>query len=287
MHLRFASAAELTYLALARLYEDGFADYVVPVHATPGLLEARNRVDHVDLCASVIALLGDEPVALALIARRGLRSRLAAMGVCAPARGAGVGRALLDQVVGEARARGDRAIVLECLATNARALRLYETAGFTATRRLVGWRAGALAPAAAPLVEIDPSALGRALARTGDADLPWQLAAEGLIALTPPAHGYTVDHRALAVVAPTPHDAAIRALFTLPGHRRAGHAARLVRAIAAAFAPLPVTVPPIVPEGLADPLAAHLGLAPHELSQVEMVLDLAGCDTPATSTRAL
>ena len=268
------AAAELTYGALAPLFERSFADYVVPMRATPSGTEVRNRIEHVDLFASKIALHGAAPVALALIARRGRHSRVAAMGVVVEARGSGVARALLDHVIAEARARGDETLSLECIASNERALRLYQRAGFAVTRRLIGWRAGALVEDPQPIVEVDPAELGRRLARSEHERLPWQLAPETLAALTAPARGWTIDGSAFAVGSVLEHELSLRAVFTPPALRRAGHAARLLRGLAAAFAPLRLALAPLVPEGLGSELAAHLGAVPHELSQVEMVLSL-------------
>jgi len=271
----FMPAADLAYPELAKLFERSFENYVVPMRATPSGTEARNRIEHVDLFASQIALHGAEPVALALIARRGRRSRLAAMGVVVRARGSGVARALLDRLILDGRARGDETLILECIASNERALRLYRRAGFVETRRLVGWRAGGLVGVAQPVVEIDPAELGRRLARSEHDALPWQLAPETLAALTAPMRGWTIDGSAVAVGAVLDHELALRGVFTPPALRRAGHAARLLRGLAAAFAPLRLAIAPIIPEGLGAELAGHLGLVPHELSQVEMALPLA------------
>jgi ribosomal protein S18 acetylase RimI-like enzyme len=271
MPATFIAAAELPYADLAPLFERTFADYIVPMRITPVAMEARNRAEDVDLFASQIARHGAAPVALVLVARRGRRSRIAAMGVVAPARGSGVARELLDKVIDDARARGDDALVLECIASNERALRLYRRAGFAVTRRLVGWRAGALAPEAQPIIELDPAELGRVLARSDEGGLPWQLATESLMALTAPACTWTIDGSALVVGSVLDHEVAIRAVFTRPERRRAGHAARLVRGLAARFAPRPLVMAPIVPEGLGSELAARLGVVPHELAQVEMV----------------
>jgi len=274
MTAAFAPAAELTTPALARLFERTFAEYVVPVRATPAALEARNRLESVDLYASRVALVDGEPVALALIARRGWRSRIAAMGVTVAHRGTGVAHALLARVIADARDRGDHTLGLECIASNERALRLYRRAGFVPTRRLVGWRPGALAPEPAPLVEVDPAEPGRVLARSDDDTLPWQLAPETLAVLTAPARGWTLGGRAYVVGTITSTELAVRAVITRPEHRRSGHAARLVRGLAAAFAPLPLSMIAIVPEGLGAELAGHLGLVPHEVAQVEMQLEL-------------
>ena len=289
MTATFAAAAELSCGDLAQLFERAFAGYIVPIRATPSAMETRNRIEHVDLFASQIALHGATPVALALIARRGRKSRVAAMGVVLEARGSGVAQALLDKIIGDARARGDDSLVLECIASNERAFRLYRRAGFVTARRLVGWRAGALAPEAQPIVEVDPAELGRVLARSDDGGLPWQLAPESLAALTAPSRGWTIDGSAFAVGSVLPQEVALRAVFTRPERRRKGHAARLVRGLAAMFAPRALALGPIVPEGLGHELAAHLGAVPYELAQVEMVYPMtaagagAGGDAPVAS----
>ena len=284
MTTTFASAAELPYDDLAKLFECAFASYIVPIRATPSALEMRNRTEHVDLVASQIALSGGAPVALALIARRGRKSRVAAMGVVIEARGSGVAQALLDKIIGDARDRGDDSLVLECIASNERAFRLYRRAGFVTALRLVGWRAGALAPEAQSIVEVDPAELGRVLARSDDGGLPWQLAPESMAALTAPMRGWTIDGSAFAVGSVLEQEVALRAVFTRPERRREGHAVRLVRGLAAMFAPRLLAMGPIVPEGLGGEFAAYLGAAPHELAQVEMVFLLAtagsGGDAP-------
>jgi GNAT superfamily N-acetyltransferase len=274
MTVTFVAAADLAYAELAALMERAFANYVVPMSPSPSAMETRNRIEHVDLFASLVARRDDEPVGLALIARRGRKSRLAAMGVVVEARGSEVARGLLARVLDDARERGDDAMVLECITSNERALRLYRRAGFVSTRRLVGWRAGGLVPEVQPIVEVDPTELGRLLARSDDGKLPWQLAPETLIGMTAPMRGWTIDGTAFAAGSVLDKEVAIRALYTRPERRHGGNAARLVRGLAALFAPLRLAMGPLVPEGLGAELAGHLGLAPHELAQLEMVLPL-------------
>src|SRR5690348_5198116 len=113
----------------------------MPVQVTADALAARVRAESVDLAASRVVARAGEPVALALVARRGWTSRLAAIGVVRGARRTGAGWFAVGHMLDEARARGDRRVVLEVIETNAPAVRLYERAGFAATRRLVGFRA--------------------------------------------------------------------------------------------------------------------------------------------------
>jgi len=278
MTVTFESAGELAYPDLAQLVARAFANYIVPVQPTPSALEARNRIEHVDLFASLVARQGGAPLGLALIARRGRNSRVAAMGVAVEARGSGVARALLERVIADARERRDHTLILECIASNERALQLYRRAGFQPIRRLVGWRAGALAPETQPIVEVDPRELGRLLARSDDGKLPWQLAPETLLGLTAPTRGWTIDGTAFAVGSVLEKEIAIRAVFTRPDRRRGGNAARLIRGLAAVFAPLRLAMAPIAPELLGAELAGHLGLSQHELAQIEMAFSLSSPD---------
>src|SRR5687767_81062 len=74
-----------------RLLNRGFADYIVKIaFDVPGLLEMFRR-DSVEFRASAVVLAGDEPAGVALIARRGWSSRLAAMAVLPAARRQGAG----------------------------------------------------------------------------------------------------------------------------------------------------------------------------------------------------
>ena len=69
------------------------------------------------------------------------RLHVHAMGVAAPSRGRGAGRALLRAVRAEASARGVAEVTLEVYAFNAAARALYGGEGFTPVRELLAWSA--------------------------------------------------------------------------------------------------------------------------------------------------
>ena len=131
---RIESAADLRLTELAEIFTAGFAGYVIPMRMTPAALAQRIAAEDVDLEASRVLRRGADRVGLALVARRGWVSRVAAMGIRPEARGQGVGRALLERLLEDARARGDRRIRLEVFESNATARQLYERGGF----RIVG-----------------------------------------------------------------------------------------------------------------------------------------------------
>src|ERR1700759_4933099 len=96
---RIGSAKELTLVQVAELFAEGVRDYLLPMRVTAGPLGGRICHEPIALAASRGLFDGAQPAALALIARRGRVSRLAAMGVAPSSRRTGAGRALLDAVV--------------------------------------------------------------------------------------------------------------------------------------------------------------------------------------------
>ena len=269
--LSITTAAGYGLAELATLFTRGFEDYVVPVQVTADALAARVRAESVDLAASYVVARAGEPVALALMARRGWTSRLAAMGVVRGARRTGAGWFAVGHLLDQARARGDRRVVLEVIETNAPAVRLYERAGFAATRRLVGFRAERVAPAEVALAPCDPAELGRQLARLGGADLPWQLAPATLSQVAPPALGFSLHDAAFALVTSvSDRSLGLGALLTLPPHRGRGLARQMLAGLASRYPGRAITVTSIVPEGLVDAFCTRVGLERAALTQLEM-----------------
>ncbi len=268
------SAADYPLSRLAAVFTQGFEGYAIPMRMTPEALAQRVAAEDIDLCASRVLVRDGAPAGLALIARRGRESRLAAMGVRADARRGGVGRALLERVVAEARARGDSRMRLEVFESNAAARALYERAGFTRTMRLVGYEAR-LEPAAADLHERDPADFARQLAGALPGPLPWQLDPASLSAPPSGARCFALGGKSFAYLTGV-NDKAIlvRGLFTVPAHRRAGNARRLLRGLADRFPGRIVAVAQLIPEGLAAGFWSALGFRQAELTQLELELVL-------------
>jgi len=274
--LELVTASAYPLAALAGLFERCFEDYVVEVRMSAEALAARARVESVDLAASRIVVRDGEPVALALIARRGWTARLAAMGVVKAARRTGVGRFAVERLLDEARARGERRFVLEVVESNVGAVRLYEGAGFRAVRRLVGYRAAAIAPAPDALTPCDPVELGRRLAlEPGSDDLPWQVAPTSIGQVAPPAAAHGLDGAAFALVSGVSATTVfLGGVLTDPGHRRRGLARRLVGALAALHPGRALSISPVLPEGLAAGFFARTGFEQAALTQLEMARSL-------------
>jgi ribosomal protein S18 acetylase RimI-like enzyme len=274
MALTYRSVLEHGLDPAASLITVGFSDYVVPIVLSAAGLLAMARQDSVDLDASRVALEDGEPVGVALIARRGRASRLAAMAVVPAARGRGVGEAWVRRLLEEARARGGRSMSLEVVEQNGRAVRLYERCGFRVVRRLVGYEGKPVVEGApAPLVETDTHEVARLLVAHGPPDLPWQLSGETLAQATPPATAYRLEGSFLVLADPAAPRVTVRALVTLPEARRRGMAWTLLRAVVARHPDREWRVPAIWPETPGG-LFERLGLRRSELSQWQMSVTL-------------
>lgn len=181
-------------------FNAGFAGYVVPVAMTVPVYEARMRAENLDPSASHLWLQDDAPAAILLVARRGWGARIAALGVAPRSRGLGLGRQATGLAIDEARARGDRTLELEVIASNTPAVALYAAMGFAGAGGLYGFALGDGAAAGA-LEALDPAEAARIAGSFAAADLPWQLQPATLGAKTRPAVGLTdAGRRIVALV---------------------------------------------------------------------------------------
>lgn len=268
--------ADCTAMEVAAALGRGFEGYVVPLRFTPEASERRFRAEDLDPYASRVYERDGEPAGVVLIARRGWTSRVAAMGLAPELRGGGVGRWILEDVIAEARERGERTMVLEVVEGNAPAEGLYAKLGFRPLRRLVGYQwEPPVAAAPDALEEIDPRDLARVAAREGEPDLPWMLAPETLSAATTPVRAFRLGGHAYALAAdPGVERMTLSALVVPRRRRRRGWGSRLLRGLSAAFPGRPWAIPPVVPEELAPGFFDRLGWERQPLRQIEMVLDL-------------
>ncbi|HET9210085.1 MAG TPA: GNAT family N-acetyltransferase [Thermoanaerobaculia bacterium] len=268
--------AECTSAEVAEALTRSFEGYAVPLRFTPEAYERRFRGEDLDPYASRVYERNGAPAGVVLIARRGWTSRVAAMGIVPGLRGGGVGQKVMAAAIAEARARGERTMILEVIEGNAPAVALYTKLGFVQSRRLAGyrWEPPAL-EVPEPFEEMDPLEFARLVAREGEADPPWNLAAETLSAASSPARAYRMGDRACALIAdPDAERLALTAIVVPRAHRRQGWGTRLLHALSAAFPGRPWAVSPVVPEGLAEGFFASLGWERQPISQWEMVLAL-------------
>lgn len=248
----------------------GFDGYFVPIQIPPAGLLSMVRSDSVDLTLSRVILQDDQPVGVAMIARRGWTSRLAAMSIIPHARGKGIGDAAVRQLLTEARARGDTSMNLEVIEQNIPAVKLYRKCGFETKRRLVGFsgQLNNITPDA-PIEQIDLLQVARALITHAPTDLPWQISGESLIAAGPPGVGFRNENSYIALTNPDASAVVIRAIVTVPSARRRGSATALLRSVIARYPDKTWRITPTFPEELAR-LYDNLGLAREKLTQWQM-----------------
>jgi len=250
----------------------------VRIATTPALLVHMARSDSVDLTASRVVVRDGAPVAATLIARRGWTSRIAGMSLIPEARGQGVGSALMKHVIAEAKARHDRAMVLEVIEQNAPAVKLYERSGFHRVRRLVGFACSASGEARSTaagdqMEEVDVRSVGAAVTAHGPIDLPWQLSGETIAQLTPPAIGYRLNGAWLAIANLTAPPIMVRALVAERGVAGHDQEIALLRAAMARHAGAEWRVTAIWPEEHAG-VFLDAGFTRTPLTQWQMRRDL-------------
>ncbi|EPR9024105.1 GNAT family N-acetyltransferase, partial [Cronobacter dublinensis] len=139
--LRALPAIHWSSEALAAILCRCFDGYLVPFQLDGAVFAQRFGAENVCLNASRVWLEGDNVVALALMARRGWHSRLAAFAIHPAWRGKGLGKMLMMQLLDEAHERGDSSMTLEVIVGNDAGQGLYERVGFACEKTLVGFQA--------------------------------------------------------------------------------------------------------------------------------------------------
>lgn len=186
-------ASDFSLVDLADLLTRGFEGYFVPIHMDVSALLGMIRRDSVDLTSSRVLLADGAPAALALIARRGRVSRLAAMGVVPAWRGRGAGSFTMELLIEEARQRGECKMYLEVIDRNDSAIHLYEKYGFRKMRRLSGFITSLPMGTSDNLIETEIPHVADLVVHQGYPELPWQLAGETLALFATPSRAFQLD----------------------------------------------------------------------------------------------
>ncbi|MGQ9489591.1 MAG: GNAT family N-acetyltransferase [Anaerolineae bacterium] len=162
----------------AAVINAAYADYNVPFRVTPKQMQDMVRFYDVDLTRSWVARMAGETVGIALLAHRGSRGWISAVGVVPAWRRQGMARRLLEALMASAQALGLRVLTLEVISANDAARQLYRALGFRETRELLSWKFPADAdPLPIPreqLVAVSPDATWRYFAAWHDQPPCWQ-----------------------------------------------------------------------------------------------------------------
>lgn len=282
--LTLQPAVEFTLPQLCDLINRSFAGYVGgEINFTPPVMANFIAQGDVHLGRSLVALSGDLPAGIAMLARRGWTARVALMGVVPDFQNQGVGRWLLGQIVDEARQHGDKTLTLEVIEQNPRAVHLYESCGYRKLRRLMGYTGENLTgvPAelaltridSSPLVRIDSAEAARRIVAWQPDDMPWQLSGESLVTFGPPVIGYRMGECYAVISNPDADNVTIWGLAVPPEHQRKGLATRLVAALIASHPDKTWHVAPICPEEYGAVFTRN-GFTVKDLNQFQMELRL-------------
>jgi ribosomal protein S18 acetylase RimI-like enzyme len=176
--VRLEPASTWTHARLAEVFTAGYEGYFTPIAVDEAAFRFMASSWDIDVDASRVAVVDDEPVAICTLAIRGDRGWIGGLGVAAPHRSRGIGAVLMRRVIEEARSRGVRELWLEVLVQNEPAIRLYEALGFEHVRELEVWSPDELVLNQHELPSLPVAdALGR------EERPPWQRANESLAGL--------------------------------------------------------------------------------------------------------
>lgn len=264
---------------IAEVLERSFEGYFVPMRFSAETLGRLIQRGHVDLTQSYLITDGaGASLGAMLIARRGRDARVAALALVPEARGRGLGRHAVARAVDDATRRGERRIVLEVITVNHAARRLYEASGFVTLGTLVGyeWDASASSDPSSsdPGMETMVCDLDRALGvllRAYPERPSWSTAPASFAGATHPLLAFSsTDGDAVALVEPAGTRMRLLALAVAAERRRQGLARAFMHSLFQRFPDAGWTVPPVVPETMADAFFVATGWRRSELTQVEM-----------------
>lgn len=161
---------------LLDLFNRAYSDYLVPLGLDLATLGRIVESSDIDLAASPVAELEGAPVGFALLGIRGHEGWIGGMGVVPEERRRGLGAALTEAALEEARVRGVRIVRLEVLEQNEPAILLYARLGFEHERDLDVWSLADGGPPVAEAAEVEVADAHRWISERRPSREPWQRA---------------------------------------------------------------------------------------------------------------
>ncbi|AMW32595.1 GNAT family N-acetyltransferase [Fervidobacterium islandicum] len=136
MEEKIVTLAEFPLIDFVSLVNMVFEDYVIPINWNVLSFKMDARENSISFSDSFVFLRGNEPVGFILIAVRGTRARIDAMGVVPNERGKGLADKILRHAFRHLKMRNIEQVTLEVAAADERAVRFYDKNGFRKLRNL-------------------------------------------------------------------------------------------------------------------------------------------------------
>ncbi len=175
MELTAVPATQFSSVQLTDILNACFEAYLVPVTQSVEGFVQRFSAEGMSLVDSRVWLAGDEPAAIAIVARRGSAARLAAFALRPAWRDKGLGRKLMQELL-MLQQQGIETVFPEVIRDNHAAVALYQSLGFTRRYGLCGYLSTELLAPVPGVLQLYPtlSLLRRAIEES-NSQLPWLL----------------------------------------------------------------------------------------------------------------
>ena len=279
MDFEIVPAHDVPLADQAALFNQAFAGYLAGwMEMDTAALGRFLCAQGADLCYSRIEREKSGAfVSFGYINRTGKISRLAGMGTVPGARRTGAARYLLSQVLDEAKARGDEAIMLEVFEQNVPAHTLYQGYGFREMTRLFAWRRGheiGLTPGKPEQIEefslLEASQMPGALEYPV---LPWQISRHAIAKLAS-ARAYRINNSSIVIGDPETPPVRVYGFFNDPETVDWEKLRLALSSVLAHFPKRDFFAPAIFPEKFGSEIFEPLGFVREPLNQFLMRKDL-------------
>jgi ribosomal protein S18 acetylase RimI-like enzyme len=271
--LSLIPAAQFSSGRLTRLLNRAYADYYLPVWLDPYQFERMCADMDIDLRHSVVALVGEREVGLALLSRRGREGWVSGVGVRSTWRRLGVARQMVVYLQQQAKVERLERVRLEVLQQNEGAIRLYEQLGFSWERDLLGMTfSGEVTAPLCPSIDMastQPAWLLQAYAAFHTCDASWQRDLPSLQKRAPKLQGLALweEQQLVGYILYQPYHNALTILDLAvdPAHPdRLGTARRLLRGLHMAHPTIAATITNLPAQ---DPLLPAFIKVGYQISQ--------------------
>ena len=280
MNFEIVPAGEVPLAEQAPVFNQAFAGYLagwaeMDVAGVARFLSAQGA----DLCHSRFARdRNGALVSFGLINRTGNIPRLAGMGTVPAARRTGPATYLLSHLLDEAKARGDKAMMLEVIEQNLPAHALYQRYGFREVVRLFGWRRtadGKFAEGAAEQIqELSILTVSHRQSAIEYPDLPWQISRHAMTKLPAAARAYQLNETCIVIGDPETKPIRVHGLFSSGGDMDWNALRTGLVGVLSKFPKREFFAPAIFPEQFGAEIFEPLGFVREPLNQFLMRKDL-------------